>query len=53
MERETAPGHGAERKFLPPDLRRRYDERGMRKTIELLTVSHGGMKKGKTRRNGL
>lgn len=35
MERETAPGHGAERKFLPPDLRRRYDERGMRKTIEL------------------
>lgn len=20
MERETAPGHGAERKFLPPDL---------------------------------
>ena len=35
MERETAPSHGAERKFLPPDLRRRYDERGMRKTIEL------------------
>lgn len=35
MERETAPGHGAERKFLPPDLQRRYDERGMRKTIEL------------------
>lgn len=35
MERETAPGHGAERKFLPPDLRKRYDERGMRKTIEL------------------
>lgn len=29
MERETAPGHGAERKFLPPDLRRRYDERGI------------------------
>lgn len=35
MERETAPGHGAERKFLPPDLRRRYDEHSMRKTIEL------------------
>lgn len=38
MERETAPGHGAEREFLPPDLRKRYDDTGLHRTIELFDI---------------
>lgn len=53
MERETAPGHGAERKFCRLICGDAMMSTACGKLSNFLTVSHGGMKKGKTRRNGL
>lgn len=53
MERETAPGHGAERKFRRLICGDAMMSAACGRLLNFLTVSHGGMKKGKTRRNGL